>query len=456
MLDPTRRPLLHRFPAARLSALLAASLATACAPLGDFTPDDPGLREAPGRFEGSFLALSDSDMAATAYADGGLEPLPGVRDALTLFEDGGPVARADASNSVISWPQVVDVSIDGRFAYVVETRAPAPRDAAQMTDVFTDFPPGSRLAVFGIEADRLDPVDAAPVGLNPQSVEATGAGDLVIGSEAEGAELVTVQLDPSGRIQGIRTFALHPPYRESDEERRIRTVHVAPDGVTLAVNVANRRIQFYRLTRDVEGVPTGVTPVGRPSRDRGRRLAVGKWMPGGRHFVVTDTNWGEGAISMLIQGPGSLFALVPPTRADEAPRVVSRVEVGRSPEGFGVSADGRLLATINMERTYLPERALLGAWAGRRRYSVSLIRRDPVSGRLVELDRAYQAGILPEDVIFDRSGRNLAVAVFHRRRGPDRARGFVDFFSIDGEGRLASQGVAASVTRGVHDLVSLP
>jgi len=436
-----------------ISAAALVACFAGCASVGDFASDDPGLREAPGRFAGRFVVVSDADMAATAYADGRLEPLAGAEDALTLFEDGRAVAAAPASNSVISWPQVVDLSADGRFAFVVETRAPAPAGVARYDDVYSDFPEGARLTVLPLGEGGPRRVDEiADIAMNPQSVEAT-ADYLIIASEESGAELVVVALEEDGRLGEARRFSLDLDYREDDAERRVRAIHAAPDGVTLAVNVANRRVGFHRLVLDASGLPEAVAPIGPVTEDLGSRLSIGKWTPDGRFFVVADTGWGEGALSMLFQGPGTLTVLRPPVGGD-APAVVSRVAVGRSPEGFGMSDDGRRLATVNMERTYLPEIALLSAWPGRRSYSVSLLTLDPRTGALAETDRILQAGVLPEDVIFDAEGDDLAVAVFHRRKGADRRRGFVDFFSIGSDGRLESQGVTQPVVRGAHDFAN--
>ena len=437
---------------------LAVLGAGACAALGDFASDDPGLAAAPGAFAGRFLAVSDADMAGTAYADGALEPLAEEEDALILFDGGVPVASAAASNSVISWPQVVDVSDDGRFAFVVETRGQAPRDVEAYDDVYTAFPEGTWLGVFSIGEETLTLRDArAQLGSNLQSVEAArGQGYLIIASETPDAELITVGIGEDGAIGAVRTFDLDPEYLENDAERRIRTIHVAPDGVTLAANIANHRIQFYRLRLDADGQPNGVVKLGAQTDRIGSRIAVGKWTPDGRHFIITDTNWGDSTLHMLTQGPGALTVIAPPQTASDAPRLISRAEVGRSPEGFGISPDGEKIASINMERTYLPNWPFLSVWQGRRRYSVSLLSFDPATGMLEETDRIYKAGILPEDVIFDEDGENLAVAVFHRRKGEDRRRGFIDFFSIENGDALVSQGVTQPVIRGAHDLVRLP
>lgn len=440
----------------RLGVGAAAVGLAACAALGEFASDDPGLQERAGVFKGSFVAVSDADMAATAYVDGRLEPFAGMADMATLLRDGAAAGTAPASNSVVSWPQIVDAGPDGRFVYVVETRGSAPAGTERVANAYLDFPEGKWLTVLSVGAEGL--AEAARldgVGTNIQSVEAARDGRfLALGTEDEGGELVIVPLSDGLPAGEVRRIALKPPFAADDKERRIRTVHLSPDGRMIAVNVANRRVQFYRLEADASGVPAGATPVGAAVEGLGRRLAVGKWTPDGRFFVVTDTNWAESQIHMLTQGPSVLSVVAPPADGAEA-RIVSRAKVGRSAEGFSLSHDGRFVATINMERTYLPQLAPLAFWNGRRLYSVSLLSFDPATGALAEIDRIKQAGSLPEDVIFDATGDNLAVAVFHRRKGEDRARGFIDFFAIRG-GKLESQGVTQAVMRGPHDLVAIP
>lgn len=430
--------------------LVAAGGATAA--FGEFASDDPGFEERPGQFQGRFIAVADADMAATAYADGKLEPFAGAADEARLFVDGAAKGAAPASNSVVSWPQVIDISPDGRYAYVAETRGKPPQGTQRVASANDDFPEGRRLTVLVIEDDGLThAVTVENAGLNLQSVEAAANGRfLAVGSDEAGAELVIIPLTDGLPSGAPVKFDMAPPFKDGDAERRSRTVHIAPDSATLAVNIANRRVQFYRLTLDETGLPAGVAALGAPVEGLGRELSVGKWTPDGRFFLVTDTNWAGGQIHMLTQGRGALSVIAPPTGESEA-RLVASAEVGRSPEGFSLSRDGRFVATINMERTYLPEIAPLSFWKGRRLYSVSLLSLDPSTGALAEIDRISAAGILPEDVIFDATGENLAVAVFHRRKGADRLRGFVDFFSIR-DGKLESQDVTQAVMRGAHDL----
>jgi 6-phosphogluconolactonase (cycloisomerase 2 family) len=430
-----------------------------CAAIGDFASDDPGFTELAGSFEGRFLAVSDADMAATAYADGKLEPFDGASDNLTLFADGAPVASVTAPNSVISWPQIVDVNGDGRRAYVIETFGSLPSGSSetkQVKDVNTAFPEGRTLRVFSLAADSLREIARRDdIGAKPQSVQVSADGRfLVIAAESEGAELTVVPLDTDGLPDAPRFIALDPPYQESDAEPRIRTLHLSPDNRTLAVNVSNARIQFYNLVPDADGLPERADPIGKPL-NVGVRLAVGRWTPDGRFFLITDVNSYESSFAMLTQRGGQVHVIAPPVNG-RAGRLIDSARVGRFAEGLELSDDGKMIASIAMERTYLPEISVLEVWPRRRTYLLTLLSLDPDTGELTELDRIRAAGVLPEDVIFDETGRNLAVAVFHRRKGPDRQRGFIDFFSISPDGNLRAQGRTQAVMRGPHDLVRIP
>lgn len=436
--------------------LITLISAVGCATFGDFASDNPGFEEAPGTFDGRFIAVSDADMAATAYADGKLEPFDGALDEVTLFAGGQPISKAAASNSVVSWPQVATVSPNGRRAYVIETRGSPPAGTARVDSAYTSLPEGRALRVFDITGDSISEIAVVEnVGLNPQSVEISADGKfLAIASESEGAELTIIALDEGGLPEEVRLISLDPPYNAKDQEKRIRTLHLSPDGQKLAVNVGNVRYQFYLFDFDDAGIPTTVAPIGDPL-EFGVRLAIGRWSPNGQYFIVTDVNAYDSSLQMLVQRGGQVHVVKVPTGNAPAELVTSN-RVGRFAEGLDISGNGDLIASIAMERTYLPELFFLETWPRRRTYLLTLFSFDQETGKLVELDRIRTAGVLPEDVIFDEQGRNLAVAVFHRRKGADRRRGFIDFFEITEDGKLRPQQRTQAVMRGAHDLVRLP
>ena len=426
-----------------------------CASMGDFASDDPKFAEAPGQFEGRFVSLSDADMAATAYADGVLEPFEGARDAVTLFNNGAAGKAVAASNSVVSWPQIAVAAPGGGMVYVIETRGSLANDIERVESAYTAFPQGRVMTVFAVSDDEIVEVDQrSGIGENPQSIDISADGRfLALSTETPDAELTVIPLDADGGTGAPRPIALNPPYRPTDKEKRVRTLHISPDGKRIAANIANLRYQFYDFIFDENDIPAGVRPVGAPV-EFGVRLSIGRWSQNGRYFIATDVNSYDASLRMLIQKGGQVHVIKAPTAAEPGALVTSK-RVGRFAEGLEMSDDGALIASIAMERTYLPELFFLEAWPRRRQYMLTLFSFDEETGALIELDRIRSAGVLPEDVIFDTSGRNLAVAVFHRRKGANRKRGFIDFFHITEKGELRAQGKTQSVMRGPHDLVRL-
>ncbi|MEY4519126.1 MAG: hypothetical protein RLZZ499_1725, partial [Cyanobacteriota bacterium] len=101
-------------------------------------------------FNGDKLVIaSDADMVATAYADAKLDRVAGVEDTLTVIDlpldSSNPlIASIQVSNSVISWPQIIATSPDGKRAYIVEVRS-RPQDGIQELDTIDDMPEGKYL-----------------------------------------------------------------------------------------------------------------------------------------------------------------------------------------------------------------------------------------------------------------------------------------------------------------------
>ena len=66
----------------------------------------------PSTFKGAFLAISDADMIATAYANGISNKVAGIEDSLVHMEVKNGQAIINSSihvtNSVISWPAILE------------------------------------------------------------------------------------------------------------------------------------------------------------------------------------------------------------------------------------------------------------------------------------------------------------------------------------------------------------
>jgi len=142
------------------------------------------LGSAPPDFKGRLLlALSDADMAASAYIDGKLLA-PNGKDELSVIsfrEHSSAFTKAvvTATNSVVGPPASLAVSSDGKYAIVIETRGPRPERQPEAT--FKDLAKGHAITVIDLSNPSQPQVVQRlnPPGEQPLSVCINPAGDLV-------------------------------------------------------------------------------------------------------------------------------------------------------------------------------------------------------------------------------------------------------------------------------------
>lgn len=446
-----------------LRFLFLGSLAAAIVACGwRVTPSGPRLAmptEAQNTFTAvRLLAVSDADMAATAYADGRLFPVDGPVDTLFVIDDpataSGPSATYPVSNTVMGWPGPLAMSPDGRMAYVISGRMTMPREVARVDSVFDQVPVDTRLFVIDLDAGSV--VAETTVCPAPMSVDVAPDGAfLLIACQDRGGELAVVPL-VSGRPLDPRIFDLDLPSfsaRPFDNGPTYAALH--PSGEAAGVIVENRAVTLVRFTTDDAGVPRAAvaeTPI-----QAGKWLSVARWTRRGAHLLVADVGWGPRPTDAVFNGPGTVLSLAL-SPEDKARGVVSAAKVSLSPEAIELNGDGDLLVAVNMERTYLPG-GIFRIFKRRDRSSLSLVAVDDLTGSLATLGRPVGfRGVLPEDAVFDRDGDQLAVAVFQDHDAP-RSGGWIEFFDIVGEGdtrRPVPTGRRLTLPRGIHDLALHP
>ncbi|MEO1095879.1 MAG: hypothetical protein AAFX01_13370 [Cyanobacteria bacterium J06638_28] len=419
----------------------------------------PVTTNATPQFEGrALLVASDADMVATAYADANLDRVPGVEDALTVVKlplnPAQPaIAALPVSNSVMSWPQIIAVSPNGQRAYVAEVRS-RPADGIQALDNIDQMPEGNVVTV----VDMTNPsqprvIESVDVGRNPEHLSISPDGQfLAVNLNEPGKELLIVRLQVDGRL-GQRSYW---PMQLDDSREDNQTVIWHPSGEYLAiVQDNNRRLGFYqvRTTGDAITVSLMEEPL-----TLGNHLSHPRFTADGRFLLVPDLKWSthnNPTLNYLLNPKGEMIAVEFDPESGQAPAVVSRVEVGLSPEGFALSPDNSLIVTVNMRRTYLPN--YLPAWRGKPYSSLSLVQFDPVSGQLTKIDEYGFEGLLPEQATFDAQGNSLAVVIYNYRE-PSPTTGAIEFWTvIPGDTpRLERTGYTLEVVRGAHDIVLMP
>lgn len=402
------------------------------------------------------LVASDADMVATAYADGGLQRISGVEDALTvidlpLTDNDYTLNQVQVSNSVMSWPQIIATSPDGAKAYVVEVRS-RPPDGVEDYDSIEDMPPGSLLTVVDLSQAQPAVIETMSIGNNPEHIAISPDGRLLaIDIDEVGRELVFVALDANGNPGDQYPFAIA---NAAGQPAQVNSISWHPSGRFLALNLDNRSVAFYEVSFDPPSGGITLMPYGN-SVEVGNWLSAGKFTSDGRFYLVPDMKWRTWnnirQLNYLMNPKGEMVSIRfgAPAHAVRQPEIVSRAEVGLGPEGFALSPDDSLVVTVNMRRTYLPDR--LPAWRGKSHSSLSLLTLDLASGQLVTLDEYGFEGLLPEDAVFDVSGRSLAVVIYNYRE-PDPHKGAIEFWNVirGAEPELERTGFRIEVTRGPH------
>ena len=419
----------------------------------------PATTEPPTFAGRSLLVASDADMVATAYADAKLDRVPGIVDTLSviplpLAAETPQVAAIPVSNSVMSWPQVIAVAPDGQRAYVVEVRSPPPAGIQALDDIDA-MPAGQTLTVIDI-TDPVQPrrLEEIAVGRNPEHISISPDGRfLAVNLEEPGRELLIVQLLADGRL-GQRTYLAIAEGPQDEPGNRAAVWH--PSGQFLAMTQgSDRDVAFYAIQVNGDGA-IELQPYGEPLRV-GNHLSNGRFTADGQFFLVPDLKWNTQFLRMLnflLNPAGEMIAI----RFDETGQqheVVSKTTVGVSPEGFDLSPDNRLIATVNMRRTYLA--ALPAAWRGKPHSSLSLVQFAPATGQLTTLGEYGFAGLLPEQAVFDASGTALVVVIYNYRENQPRT-GAVEFWQvIAGESpQLQRSSWQIPVVRGAHDIRLVP
>lgn len=424
-------------------ALMALALGTGASAQEPASQNFPAYMDFKGRY---IAVLSDADIVASAYLDNNLGPRSGRRrDQLAIVPlDGGlpgKVRPIDVSNAVTSWPSILALSQDGRFAYVAETDKPRSPTANRRDELVPS--PVVRTVAIGEDLSGRVVQEVQTTG-RAQGLSLRHQGDLMA---------VNIVNTPRPQIGFLRVNAdgLLSDFRAVDLPGNVssppRDVAWSPDGELLAATFpADNAARFY-FVRTEEG-RLRLEQVGDPVIT-GKFAGVGQWSPDGRHFFVTNPYWFGGAADLYVGSNVSTLTAIRVARDTGKHTVVSAAPGGASAENFAISPDGRIIVTLNMERTFLgPNDPRLTYHA-----SLTLISWDPEREQLHARRTIPFESILPEGIAFDRSGRHLAVANFaHSNPRRPLAETSLKFFRLteEPEPTLVQMDLEVPVMRGAH------
>jgi len=436
----------------RLAAPIALGLMTAMS--GTATNAEP--------FENSeLIVLSDGAMLATGYINGILGPRePDLLSILSQADDGTwQMGRAEVSNSVGTWPNVLAITEDGKFAVSTEPYAQPGNDAR----TFSDKKLGSRLTVVDL-SDKNQPRVM-------QLVEASGPP-------------TAVDIHPSGQVVAV-TYAAHGqialyPFDDGQlgtpsilnlDKASLGNTFVPefkwhPSGEFAAVTLGGAaKIAFFRYQSgalEPWGAPVSTAPL--PGK--------GYWAKNGRYFLVTTINitgdlaqLGYGQTTSLLTVVRFDDNLIPdsaPRRANDrsttyesAPIQHSVVAVAPSGmgyvENFAVSPDENYIVGLNMVASWLPK-----DHPGHTNYSeLTLLAFDDQTGAVSPMGKARLADVtLPQGIVFDETGQYLAITNY---QGPNGGLGHVEFWSFKPQADQPFSRVGSPIPapRGTHFITAV-
>ncbi len=409
---------------------------------------------------GTIAAISDGDFAAQTYATGRLAPRSaGHRDVLTILSivDGKvTTSEIPVSNSVTAAPEILELTRDGRTAFVAERLG----ERSESGETVRDLPPGRRLFAVDLSTRSAPRLAAtAEIAEFPEGLSVNPAGDR-IAVVANTAEASFVQIVPyaNGRFGEVSRFKLAElgitgPDPGPRGGVTATNVDWHPSGRFIAVNInTQNRVAFFEVT-EVDGRPS-LRPWGNVV-EVGKDPFVGRFTPDGRFYLTSD--WGRDFSATTVEGrlPPTPSGISVVRVADPAARGemirharVSNATTDLSAEGLAISPDGSLIATVNMRTTAFPS----ASPRFQREASVTLLALDPESGAIKKIADYPFEGVLPEGGTFDLTGDHFMATVFqgHDGAGPETGSGLEVFRVVKGKSPSLQRAGRIPLPHGVH------
>lgn len=404
----------------------------------------------------TLFVLSDTDMVPTVYETGDLGPVDARhRDTLSIITSPAAsrsLASVDVSNSTYGPPGALDVSADGRFAYVAETFEPRPPGATRLDELRQ----GNALRSLRVEDGRATPLDSVRIGTQPQTIHLNPPGDLIAAITVDAdRELVLVPVK-DGRFGTPAAFGLGLEPSTGFIPLKASWLQWHPSGRYLAVNLVDRgQVAFYEVMRGADGLVSAIQPWG--NRVQTNKFPfVGRFSPDGRHYVTSDVQWGIDTTGFFGVREGILttIRLAEAGASGAAARhSVPHIALGGwGAETIAFSPDGRFLVSSNLRGTGKPN----GSPDWTDHASLGLYELDRQTGRLTPLGEWPVAGVLPQGLAFDRSGRKLFVGVNRYRNDESALAGAVEIWTLEAGERptLVPANDRIRLPAGVHTIVS--
>ncbi len=382
------------------------------------------------------LVLSDGDMQPTAYVTDVLGEPFSTGDRLTIFAaDDDGVAEVDSlavSNAVTSVPFVLDVSVDQRLAYVVETNS----ERGNATTL-SGLPVGRLLSVVDLcSEDRARVVHELEIDEQPLAVRASPDGRYLAIPHRGGALSIADLEDPvAPRIIRftLPAFASHVEWH--------------PTANVIAVVLQElQQVRFYRVIDG--GFFMKLRSLGNAVATDRRPFSV-QFSPDGRFAYVNNIIVSDDVDLGPNPNPADFLGSLQVIRFDGKKgrhAAVQTLATPIFPEGIALSSDGSLIAIVSLQTSSLPPEVPLFAPFN----ALSIYRRDADSGELQLMTETQFSGILAEGVVFEPDSDRIAVAVYQDESASDV--GAVDLWTIDRDAETVTLQQRMLAPGGAHEV----
>lgn len=314
--------------------------------------------------------------------DGKLQLLPPGKDAVTIIDIGTDpakpkiVASLPLMNSIFGPPTNLAITPDGQLAMVANSMDWAP-DGAGWKPV-----PDTKLYVIDLTTNPPKLIDTVTVGKQPSGLSINHAGTLaLVANRADNS--ISVLSIQGKQVKLIDTVVIG---------EQVAHVAFTPDGMrALAVKFPGHKVALL----EVNGQKVTYTK---------RDLAVGLWpynldvTPDGRLALTADNGNNGGS-------DGNIDTVSVIDLEARPERVIDRVVVGDSPEGFAISPTGKLAVALLLRGSNNAKTEFFYNRNG----SVAVLKID--GKKVTKVDEVEVRG-LPEGAVFSPDGRWLYVGNF--------------------------------------------
>ncbi len=390
------------------------------------------------------IVLSDADFAATALIDGKINKTYGVEDSLTVINWADDVQRISkqsrcVSNAAFSWDKVMEISNDGKYAFVVETNERAYSDK-NYQNIQSEFTDGFNIYAIELGTNQLKEVCVSQAGVKPRSIHLNNAGDrFVITTEQVGSEISLVEWK-NGLFDRMFSFP-HGMYSEESKSKEVRATDATwhPSDKFIAITLEEKgEIAFFQYMVNEEGNFPVLEPWGTVIKVEGKP-AAGQFTKDGKYYIIPSINDS--------QKPSELVVIAFDEK-NGLHNIASKATVPAMAETFCIHPNNTHIVVASKKGSYFPFNNTNRTTSS----ALSLLFLNNETGELKTLQEVPYLGVMPKGLSFDKDGSVLAITSFEYNDLFEK-KGALEFWNFSGkigEGKLENTGIKLNLTRGAH------